>query len=58
MVDGIIFYNLISLATHTKLEMHIMDVVTTYLYGSINNDNYMEVQEWIRVPEAQTSNSR
>ena len=33
VVDAITFYYLISLATHEKLEMHLMDVVTAYLYG-------------------------
>ena len=35
-----------------------MDVVTAYLYGSLENDIYMKIPEGIKVTEEQTSNFR
>ena len=32
--------------------MRLMDVITTYLYGSIDNDIYMKVLEGFKLPEA------
>ena len=32
--------------------MCLMDVVTTYLYGSIDTDIYMKIHEWFKLPEA------
>ena len=43
MVDTITFFYLISLATHAKLEIPLMDVVTSYLYGSLDNDIYIKI---------------
>ena len=34
---------LISLAIYEKLEMHLMDVVTTYLYGSLDSNIYIYI---------------
>ena len=31
-------------------DVHLMDVVTTYLYGSLDNDSYMKVPEGIKIP--------
>ena len=36
---------------HTKLGMHLMDVVTTYLYGSLDSDIYMKLPEGFQLPE-------
>ena len=30
--------------------MHLMDVVTTYLYGSLDSDIYMKVPEGLDIP--------
>ena len=38
MMDAIIYYYLISLALHEKLDMHLMDIVIAYLYDSLDND--------------------
>jgi hypothetical protein len=38
--------------------MCLMDVVTAYLYGSLDNDIYMKVLEGIKIPEAFKSKSR
>ena len=34
-MDGITFHYLISLAANMNLDMQLMDVVITYLYGSL-----------------------
>ena len=31
--------------------MRLMDVITTYLYGSIDNDIYMKILEGLKLPE-------
>jgi len=45
VMSGIIFRYLISLAVQKDLSMHLMDVVTAYLYGSLDSDIYMKVSE-------------
>ena len=45
MVDVITLRFLISLTMYENLDMHLMDVVTTYLYGSLDNYIYMKVPE-------------
>ena len=35
--------------------MHLMDVVTTYLYGSIDSDIYIKIPEGFTLPEAKFS---
>ena len=49
------FRYLISLAVSENLEMHLMDVVTAYLYGSLDNDIYMRVPKGFKMPEALSS---
>jgi hypothetical protein len=38
--------------------MRLMDVVTTYLYGSLDNDIYMKVPEGLKMHEAFKSKPR
>jgi hypothetical protein len=38
--------------------MRLMDVVTTYLYGSLDNDIYMKIPEGYKTPEAYNSKFR
>nr|XP_016480656.1 PREDICTED: uncharacterized protein LOC107801782 [Nicotiana tabacum] len=45
VVDAITFRYLINLAVHEKLDMRLMDVVTTYLYGSLDNEIFMKIPE-------------
>ena len=52
VMDAITFRYLIHLAVSEGLEMHLMDVVTTYLYGSIDSDIYMKIPEGFTLPEA------
>jgi len=35
--------------------MRLMDVVTTYLYGSLENSIYMKISEGFKVPEVHSS---
>ena len=43
VMDAITSRYLIGLAVHENLEIHLMDVVITYLYGSLDNAIYMNV---------------
>jgi len=58
VVYVITFQYLISLATHKRLDTCLMDVVTIYLYGSIDNDVYMKIPEGFKMLEAYKSNSQ
>ena len=58
MVDATTFRYLISLAVCEKLEMRLMDVITTYLYGSLDNDIYMKIPKGLQLPERYNSNPR
>jgi len=45
VVNAITFRYLINMIVHEKLEMHLMDVVTTYLYGSLNHNIFVKIPE-------------
>ena len=45
VMDIITFRYLISLSVLEELDMRLMDVVTAYLYGMLENDIYMKVLE-------------
>jgi Reverse transcriptase (RNA-dependent DNA polymerase) len=45
VVDAITLQFLISLTITENLQTRLMDVVTAYLYGSLDNDIYMKVPE-------------
>ena len=45
IMNAITFRFLISLPTSEGLDMCLMDVITTYLYESIDNDIYMKIPE-------------
>jgi hypothetical protein len=49
VMSGIIFRYLVSLAVHNRLSMQLMDVVTTYLYGSLDSKIYMNVPDGISI---------
>ena len=53
-MDMITFRFLISLVIFEKLEMHLMDIVTTYLYGSLDSDIYMKIAKGFKMPYACT----
>ena len=50
VMSGIMFRYLISFAVQKRLSMQLMDVVTTYLYGSLDSDIYMKVPDGISMP--------
>ena len=50
-MDAIKFRYLISLTFSERLDMRLMDVVTAYLYESIDTDIYMKIPEGFKLPE-------
>lgn len=58
VVDATTFRFLISLAIRERLDLRLMDVITAYLYGPLDNDIYMKLPEGFKLPEAANSNSR
>ena len=58
VMDTITFRYLISLAVSEGLDMRLMDVVTTYLYGSPDVNAYMKIPEGFTFPEAMNSKQR
>ena len=50
VISGITFQYLISLAVQNCLSMQLMDVVTAYLYGSLDSNIYMKVPDGINIP--------
>ncbi|CAN1250021.1 Copia protein [Linum perenne] len=58
VVDATTFRYLISLAVQEGLNLRLMDVVTAYLYGALDNDIYMKLPEGFQLPETNKSNSR
>ena len=55
VTDAITFRYLISLAVSEGLDIHLMDVVTTYLYGSIDANVYMKIPEGFTLLETMNS---
>jgi hypothetical protein len=53
-MSAITFRYLISLAVQNRLSLQLMDVVTAYLYGSLNSNIYMKVPDGIDVPNPKT----
>ncbi|KAI3791818.1 hypothetical protein L2E82_05681 [Cichorium intybus] len=58
VMDAITFRYLISLAVSENLDMHLMDVVTAYLYGSLDSDIYMKIPEGFKMPEALSAKTK
>ena len=48
-MDATIFRYLISLAMKENLDLRLMDVVTAYLYGSLDSDIYMKLPEGFKL---------
>ena len=51
VMDGITFLYLISLTTNMNFDMQLMDVVTAYLYGSLNAHIYMKIPDGFKILE-------
>ena len=58
VMDIIMFQYLISLSVSERLDMHLMDVITAYLYGMLENYIYMKVLEGFKLPKVNTSQPR
>ena len=58
VMDAITFRYLISLAISEGLNKCLMDVVTTYSYGSLDANVYMKIPEGFTLPEAMNSKPR
>ena len=50
----ITFRFFISLVIFENLDMRLMDIVTAYLYGSLDSDIYMKIPEGFKMPDACT----
>jgi len=57
VVDAITFRFFIGLIVTESLDMRLMDVVITYLYGSLDNDIYMKILEGYKMLETYNSKS-
>ena len=55
VMDAITFRFLMSLAANQNLEMRLMDVVTPYLYESLDTDIYMRIAERFKISEPLSS---
>ena len=51
VMNAITYHFLISLAIPGGLDMHLMNVITTYLYGFMDNDIYMKIPEGFKLLE-------
>ncbi|KAL0430677.1 UNVERIFIED_CONTAM: Retrovirus-related Pol polyprotein from transposon TNT 1-94 [Sesamum radiatum] len=58
VVDATTLRFLISLSVIEQLQMQLMDVVTAYLYRSLDTDIYMRIPEGLKMPEALKSKLR
>jgi hypothetical protein len=55
VMSGITFLYLILLAAQKGLFIHLMDVVTAFLYRSLDSDIYMKVPEGLDIPNKNNS---
>ena len=55
---AIIFRFLVGLAILENLDMRLMDVVTVYLYRSLDTNIFMKILEGFKMPESYQSSHR
>ena len=55
VMDIITFRYLINMSISEGLDMRLMDVITTYLYGMLENNIYMKVLEGFQLPQVNIS---
>ena len=55
MMDATIFRYLICLTVLEGLDLHLMDVITTYLYKYFDNDIQMKIPKGFQMPKATNS---
>lgn len=53
-----IFRYLINLVVHENLKIHLMDTITTYLHGSLDNDIYMKIPKELKKSESYSIKSQ
>ena len=58
VMDSITFRFLISLTVSKGLDMRLMDIIITYLYGSIDNDIYIKIPEGFTLPKVVNAKPR
>ena len=58
VMNAITYHFLISLAVLKGLDMRLMNVITVYLYGSMDNDIYMKILKGFKLPEANCTKPR
>jgi Reverse transcriptase (RNA-dependent DNA polymerase) len=58
IVDVITIRFIISLTITKNIQIRLIDVVTAYLYGSLDNDIYMKVPEGLKMSESFKSKPR
>ncbi|KAL8156462.1 hypothetical protein AgCh_001527 [Apium graveolens] len=51
VMDGVTFRFLMGMACMEKLETRLMDVMTAYLYGSLDSDIYMKISEGLNIED-------
>lgn len=57
MADATTFHYLLNLAANERLKIHLMNDITTYLYGSPNNDVHMKISEGFQLPRGHNPHS-
>ena len=57
-MDATTFRYLTYFAVFEGLDMRLMDVVITYLYGSIDTNVYMKISKGFKLPEVMNSKPR
>ena len=57
-MDGITFRYLISLAANMNLDVQLMDVVTAFLYGSLDAHIYMKIPNGFKIPNIKENENR
>ena len=56
-MDAITLRFLIGLTLYENLDTHLMNVVTTYLYASLDNGIYMKISQGFKIAETYKSSS-
>ena len=57
-MDVITFRYLVSFVVSEGLEMQLMDVVTTYIYGDLDSEIYMKMPDGLTLPKSNDSKPR
>ena len=58
VMDVITYHFLISMVVPEGLDMRLMNVITSYLYGSMDNDICMKIPKGFKLPKANCTKPR